>query len=629
MDGHELETNEPRIDNATEKESKASDREMRRKRLEALSASVKKTKRVLQPRSDNPLLRPLGRTGDAPIDLLEIIPKSRSQRDIKGVEERNLVNFSDTDEEERVSYDESDGISDFIVDDDDSLREEDSEIEEMPPRQRSARRLVRGRKQVQEEEEEPEDLETKMERLDISDGDIMSNLEDSSSEEDMSSKESDCRVSQPEEAYKESTKPTRDTEEVENTASKANSNTEELFTKEPAVYSNGYQKEGEDACFTTPPPSPRIKPRSLTSPKKIQHIPMTPHRPSMDDFWSQEAVNDWNDEHSPRKAPISQPKKLRSEDLSNARSDQAQLDRATKKAFNAVKDKVAREFLLELDEKMTGGQVSKMAKESGGVEIVWSKTLNSTAGQALWKGVRLEDNTHLPGSKRSPAYVHHATIELAEKVVTNEDRLLNVMAHEFCHLCAIMIDEDRSNAHGTVFKRWAAKCDRHFNHRGVKITTKHNYDIDYKFVWECTNCGIEYERHSKSIDPTRVGCGICLSKLVQTKPKPNPAIARKPNSYQVYVKENMKRIKDENPGSPQKEIMSLVAQEYQKAKALSIRGGRIGEETDLEAVMDVEVGYSQEGTPEAEDDFLDGALGVGITNVVKKLNFVNPFNPLG
>lgn len=233
MDEHELETNGPRINNATEKENKASDREMRRKRLEALSASVKKTKRVLQPRSDNPLLRPLGRTGDAPINLLEIIPKSRSRRDIKGVEERNLDNFSDTDEEEQVSYNESDGMSDFIVDDDDSLREEDSEIEEMPPRQRSARRLVRGRKQVQEEEEEPEDLETKMERLDISDRDIMSNLEDSSGEEDMSSKESDCRVSQPEEAYKESTKPTRDTEEAENTASKASSNTEELFTKEP------------------------------------------------------------------------------------------------------------------------------------------------------------------------------------------------------------------------------------------------------------------------------------------------------------------------------------------------------------------------------------------------------------
>ena len=338
----------------------------------------------------------------------------------------------------------------------------------------------------------------------------------------------------------------------------------------------------------------------------------------MDDFWSQEAVNDWNDEYSPRKVPKSQPKKLVSQDQSKARATKARLDRAGKKAFNARKDKLAREFLLELDKKMTGGQISKMAEHTGGVEIIWSKTLNSTAGQALWKGVRIKDDVYLPGGKRSPVYEHHATIELAEKVVTDEDRLLNVVAHEFCHLCAIMIDEERNNAHGKVFNSWATKCTHHFNYRGVKITTKHDYVIDYKFGWKCTDCGLEYERHSRSIDPSRLGCGVCCGKLVQTKPKPKSATARKPNRYQVFVKENMQRIKDENPGSPQKKIMSLVAQEYQKVKAMSMRGGELGE-----------VVYSQEDISEAEGDSMESIPGLGSQSVVKKLNFISLFNPLG
>lgn len=222
----------PKINNSTQKESKESAREMRRKKLEALSASVKKTKRVLQPRSDNPVWRPLGWTGDMPSTLLDMTPKSKPRRERKVTEEQKLDPFSETDEEEQPSDDESDGMSDFIVDDDESLGEDDSNIEKIPPTLRSARRLFRGRRQVQEGKEESEDLEIKMERLDITVGDIMSNLEDSSHEVAISSEESDCEVSQPEKAYKESAKPTRGTKEAEKRASKAVSDTEEAFTKQ-------------------------------------------------------------------------------------------------------------------------------------------------------------------------------------------------------------------------------------------------------------------------------------------------------------------------------------------------------------------------------------------------------------
>jgi predicted SprT family Zn-dependent metalloprotease len=358
-------------------------------------------------------------------------------------------------------------------------------------------------------------------------------------------------------------------------------------------------KEEEVARFTTPSPSPKAERRGLTSPKKIQHIPMTPHRPSMDEFWNQEVVNDWNDEHSPRKAPKSQPKKPSSDDQSKVMAAQARLDRAAKKEFNAQKDKLARDFLFELDNKLTGGQISKMAGNTGGVQIVWSKTLNTTAGQALWKGLKIDDHDDVQD------LVHQATIELAEKVITDKHRLLNVVAHEFCHLCTIMIDDVRKRAHGRVFQGWASKCTSHFSDRGVKVTTKHNYVIDYKFVWECTSCGVIYERHSKSIDPTRLGCGGCGSKLVQIRPKPKPATASKPNNYRIYLKENMNRIKDENPGRTQKEIMSLVGQEYREAKAQSLGGGKSKHKIEWDTVLDENAQHSQEDTPEAEDDYME------------------------
>ena len=61
----------------------------------------------------------------------------------------------------------------------------------------------------------------------------------------------------------------------------------------------------------TPSPSAHAPQHTLTSPSKhATHIPPTPHRPSVDAFWSQSVINEWVDQHSPRKATVS-PKKHR------------------------------------------------------------------------------------------------------------------------------------------------------------------------------------------------------------------------------------------------------------------------------------------------------------------------------
>lgn len=173
-----------------------------------------------------------------------------------------------------------------------------------------------------------------------------------------------------------------------------------------------------------------------------------------------------------------------------------------------------------------------------------------------------------------------------------------------------MVSNVKTNPHGKEFKAWGAKVTAKFGGRGVEVTTKHSYQIDYKYVWECVNCGLEFKRHSKSIDPVRHQCGSCKCKLVQTKPVPRAGATGmgKPrvSEYQLFVKENMKKIREENPGSPQKEIMGLVGKRYKELKA-----NKLGLNVSVDKVAG-----SKESTP--DDD---------VGDVVRKLDFLDLTSP--
>lgn len=321
------------------------------------------------------------------------------------------------------------------------------------------------------------------------------------------------------------------------------------------------QKRGD---FATPPSTPPKKshPRNLVSPRKLARIPQTPHRPNVDAFWSQDLVDDWNDQHSPRKLILPPVTKSLAKPSPK---------KATRKSFEAKKHSLAEEFLRELDAEITHGKIAELAESTGGVKLVWTKTLNTTAGRANWRRETIRTQ-QADGTLVSVKHKHHASIELAEKVIDDENRLLNVVAHEFCHLANFMISGIKNNPHGKEFKAWASKCSRAFgDSRGIQVTTKHTYEIDFKYVWECTACGSEYKRHSKSIDPRRHSCGSCRSALKQTKPVPRGIGAGggaggKPSEYQMFVKEQMKVVRGENPGSPQKEVMRIVAVKWASNK---------------------------------------------------------------
>ncbi|RDL30450.1 uncharacterized protein BP5553_10328 [Venustampulla echinocandica] len=603
--------------------------------IEARKAKPKK--RVLKQKTENPLLRPIAGTSAASSSFL---PREKKERinptEARGVAVRSKRAVSRPlpkfEEDERDTDGESDGISDFIVSDNSSLGEEEEEesiVEKVAPR--STRKLVRGRRPPTDAAPVDE-LNLHMVKLTVQDlpvqlaepavETIMGEFDDT--EERQKVRSGRGRIKEiSDDVHKKATKPAKEIAKPRRKPKVQSSDTEDPFTRHFSPPQDKPRKISNEARtrFTTPPSSPEIKPKGLVSPsKKPPRIPRTPHRPSMDTFWSQDVVNDWNDEYSPRKEAKTRLKSQPGEDedtsggtllFSPAKKSpvkQTKTARDAKKAFSEKKNAIAHSFLAELDEKITDNKIAGFCASTGGVKIAWSKKLLSTAGRANWKRETIKSSGLGPDGKPAPpTYRHHATIELAEKVIDDEDRLLNVVAHEFCHLANYMVSNMKTNPHGKEFKAWASKCSHVFGNRGIRVTTKHSYAIDYKYVWECENCGLEFKRHSRSIDPKRHQCGVCKSKLVQTQPVPKNG--GKVSEYQVYVKENMARIKEENPGSPQKEIMGLVGKGYGEFKALKL-GGVKGEG----------VGVGGEGGSR-EVSVEDDRGGVGV--VAKKLDFLD------
>jgi predicted SprT family Zn-dependent metalloprotease len=499
-------------------------------------------------------------------------------------------------EDDSLVEDESEDMSDFIVSDDSSVEElEDEEEDELSPvpAPKSVRKLVRGRRpDMSSQSEAPKVKQSQASHLDWSDDDTK--------------EESD--VPRP---------VTRRLFPTEKDQDMVGDFEEEcpILSYDPPT-SKASRKPAKKTCFTTPSPSPK---KTLTSPKKLPRIPAATHSPSTDDFWKADVVNEWNDEFSPQKPLKPLSLEPSPEDLTGsprkanpAKKDKALIER--KKRFNENKHAIALSFLRELDEEITDGKVSSLAASTGGVTIVWSKKLNTTAGRANWKREAIRSRP-LGTAPPTTTYRHHASIELAEKVIDDEDRLLNVVAHEFCHLANFMVSGVTNNPHGKEFKAWASRCSARFGARGIEVTTKHSYEIAFKYVWQCTEvgCRLEFKRHSKSIDPKRHTCGLCKGRLVQTRPVPRAAAAagveKVMGEYQAYVKDNIGRVRRENVGSPQKDIMALVGRGYRELKAARLK--ELGKSSlSIESVVD---------DKELEVDSVD--------SIVKKIDFLDLTTP--
>lgn len=189
--------------------------------------------------------------------------------------------------------------------------------------------------------------------------------------------------------------------------------------------------------------------------------------------------------------------------------------------------------------------------------LIWSNKLSTTAGRCWCK------INNLTG-------VSSASLELSCKVLTDYARLESTLAHELCHAAAWLIDGISKPPHGAVFQKWSRKVTTVFPQ--LNITTCHNYEIQYKFRYQCCNeqCQVIIGRHSKSININRHRCGRCNSALVElgrfkADGTPLRQKTRSVNQFASYVQSNYSACKATHRGA-HKEIMKILARDYTISK---------------------------------------------------------------
>ncbi|KAI1090580.1 SprT-like family-domain-containing protein [Rostrohypoxylon terebratum] len=332
------------------------------------------------------------------------------------------------------------------------------------------------------------------------------------------------------------------------------------------------------------------------SPLKTPKIPASPWKPEHKEFWDSEAHFGWIDKHSPDKKPEKKPesprkpklmeKELRLEAMrkyaTSPEKKQAQM------AFDRDKDSLASSFLQELDDRITDGKLSELTAETGGLRIVWSKLLLTTAGRAHWKckmHSTVVKGTDGAMTEKQETRQHSASIELSTRVLNNPSDLLNTVAHEFCHLAVFILIGKPKSPHGAEFKSFGAKCGRVFGDRGIEVTTKHDYQIEFKYIWECEDCHLPVKRHSRSVNVVRQRCGACHGTLRQVKPPPrgtgtstptatassganasasaDPSTGKKkPSAWQEFLSQEMKKLSKDNPKMTFRDKMAAASAKW-------------------------------------------------------------------
>jgi predicted SprT family Zn-dependent metalloprotease len=221
-------------------------------------------------------------------------------------------------------------------------------------------------------------------------------------------------------------------------------------------------------------------------------------------------------------------------DISNA------MQSVSKAAFRRSREAMGAETFVTFDKAAFGGRLG-----AAKVTLEWSNKLRTTAGMArLRKTIR-------------PGYtpVLTASIELSTKVVDDPHRLRTTLLHEMCHAAAWIIDGVPKPPHGKCFQKWARIAMNHV--RDIEVTTRHNFQISYKYAWACTTskCGCVIKRHSRSVDVNKHRCGRCHGKIVEIEVPPAKALATNiehvpkkkapPSAYNIFIKENSARIREE------------------------------------------------------------------------------------
>nr|CAG4636915.1 EOG090X0464 [Ceriodaphnia reticulata]SVE72863.1 EOG090X0464 [Ceriodaphnia reticulata] len=199
--------------------------------------------------------------------------------------------------------------------------------------------------------------------------------------------------------------------------------------------------------------------------------------------------------------------------------------------------------------------------------ITWNARLTRTAGYCR-HFTRRENGTTTFESR----------IELSVKVVDTPCRLRDTLVHELCHAATWVIDNCRGG-HGPVWRKWANQALDVYPEL-PPITRCHNYEITYKFYYNCVNCKYSAGRHSKSIDTTTHVCPMCRGKLELSKEPtsklgagagqelstPKAKTPRTPNAFALFVKDNYATVKSSRSDLPHAAVMKLLSAKFAESK---------------------------------------------------------------
>lgn len=183
---------------------------------------------------------------------------------------------------------------------------------------------------------------------------------------------------------------------------------------------------------------------------------------------------------------------------------------ARRVAFLHERREFARQLVDELDERLTQGRIRRMTAFTGGVQIVWQKT--------VWHGgVQCFGLTHALGNGNEG----YAQISLSEVLLDDEIRLRDTVAHEFCHVAEMLIHRTKTE-HGVIWWLWARGCEEKMAYRGIEIDEPARWLENFEYIWTCTGrCGQEIGSHFSVLsNVVEYTCTNCGGAMVRTNPVP-------------------------------------------------------------------------------------------------------------
>lgn len=184
------------------------------------------------------------------------------------------------------------------------------------------------------------------------------------------------------------------------------------------------------------------------------------------------------------------------------------------------------------------------------IDIGWNNKMLRTAGLCT------------TGKLRYPKRERYAKIQISLKVCDSADRLRDTLIHELCHAASWLLDGIR-DSHGDMWRYYARKSNM-VHPELPKVTRCHNYKINYKIHYECTQCKFRVGRYSRSLDTTRFICARCKGSLAMLPLTRKDGTPIKPHvrPFAKYVQENYRKVKRETEGITHGDVMRKLSKDF-------------------------------------------------------------------